>query len=116
MIKNTTDKIVLDRFKRLLRQHGVPLHRLVLFGSRARGDEDKELSFDLHRVFELRQGDDYKRIDPVSLDEAREAMRLLNGSSRQSGHISHSGVIYHRSSSRALFTPSVSSAMHMGAQ
>jgi uncharacterized protein (UPF0332 family) len=30
----------------------------------------KEFSFDLHRVFELRQVDDYKKIEPVSLDEA----------------------------------------------
>src|SRR5262245_61183995 len=34
----------------------------------------KELSFDLHRIFELRQVDDYKKIEPVGLDEAREAI------------------------------------------
>lgn len=34
----------------------------------------KELSFDLHQVFELRQVDDYKRIDPVGLDEAQDAL------------------------------------------
>jgi uncharacterized protein (UPF0332 family) len=30
----------------------------------------KDLSFDLHRIFELRQVDDYKKIEPVVLDEA----------------------------------------------
>lgn len=34
----------------------------------------KDLSVDLHRVFELRQLDDYKRLGPVSLDEAKEAI------------------------------------------
>lgn len=34
----------------------------------------KELSFDLHRIFELRQVDDYKKIEPVGLDEAQEAL------------------------------------------
>jgi len=34
----------------------------------------KELSADLHRIFELRQLDDYKRLGPVSLDEAKEAI------------------------------------------
>jgi uncharacterized protein (UPF0332 family) len=34
----------------------------------------KELSFDLHRLFELRQVDDYKKIDPVGLDEAQDAI------------------------------------------
>jgi uncharacterized protein (UPF0332 family) len=36
----------------------------------------KELSFDLHRIFELRQTDDYKIIEPVSLDEAQDAIEL----------------------------------------
>lgn len=36
----------------------------------------KELSFDLHRIFELRQVDDYKRIEPVSLNEAQDAIEL----------------------------------------
>jgi|SRR5712692_3775502 len=36
----------------------------------------KELSFDLHHAFELRQVDDYKRIDPVGLDEAQDALTI----------------------------------------
>jgi len=36
----------------------------------------KELSFDLHRIFELRQVDDYKKIEPVSLDEAQDAVAV----------------------------------------
>ena len=39
-----------------------------------RGLLSKELSFDLHRIFELRQVDDYKKIEPVGLDEAQEAI------------------------------------------
>jgi uncharacterized protein (UPF0332 family) len=38
------------------------------------GRLSKELSFDLHRIFELRQVDDYKKIEPVGLDEAQEAI------------------------------------------
>jgi uncharacterized protein (UPF0332 family) len=38
------------------------------------GSLPKELSFDLHRMFELRQVDDYQRIEPVSLDEAQDAV------------------------------------------
>jgi uncharacterized protein (UPF0332 family) len=41
-----------------------------------RGFLSKELSFDLHRIFELRQVDDYKKIEPVSLDEAQEAVAV----------------------------------------
>ena len=36
----------------------------------------KELSFDLHRMFELRQVDDYQKIEPVSLDEAQDAIAV----------------------------------------
>ncbi|MBI4489950.1 MAG: HEPN domain-containing protein [Deltaproteobacteria bacterium] len=39
-----------------------------------RGLLPKDLSADLHRVFELREVDDYKRLGPVSLDEAKEAL------------------------------------------
>lgn len=41
-----------------------------------RGLLPKELSFDLHRIFELRQVDDYKQIEPVNLDEAQEAIAV----------------------------------------
>ncbi|MBI3249134.1 MAG: HEPN domain-containing protein [Deltaproteobacteria bacterium] len=34
----------------------------------------KELSFDLHRIFELRQVDDYQKIEPVGFDEAQDAV------------------------------------------
>src|SRR5262245_28735351 len=36
----------------------------------------KELSLDLHRIFELRQVDDYKQIEPVSFHEAQEAITV----------------------------------------
>ena len=39
-------------------------------GYRSRSND----SFDLPHAFELRQVDDYKRIDPVSLDEAQDAL------------------------------------------
>jgi uncharacterized protein len=41
-----------------------------------RGLLAKELSFDLHRIFELRQVDDYQKIEPVSFDEAQEAITV----------------------------------------
>jgi uncharacterized protein (UPF0332 family) len=34
----------------------------------------KELSADLHRVFETRQQDDYQKLDPIDLDEATAAI------------------------------------------
>jgi uncharacterized protein (UPF0332 family) len=41
-----------------------------------RGLLPKELSFDLHRIFEVRQVDDYKKIGLVSFDEAQEAISV----------------------------------------
>jgi predicted nucleotidyltransferase len=46
------EKLILDRFKRLLLEHGVPFQRIVLFGSRARGDADAESDFDVLVVVE----------------------------------------------------------------
>ncbi len=48
----TQDKLVLERFKRLLRERGVPLHTLVLFGSRARGDAALDSDYDVLVVVE----------------------------------------------------------------
>lgn len=39
----------------------------------------KELSFDLHRLFDTRQEDDYQRLDPISQEEATEALDLAEG-------------------------------------
>jgi uncharacterized protein len=39
-----------------------------------RGLLSRELSADLHRVFEARQQDDYQKLEPVSLDEATAAI------------------------------------------
>jgi uncharacterized protein len=41
------DKLILEHFKNLLLENGVPLHRLVLFGSRARGDAETESDYDV---------------------------------------------------------------------
>ena len=46
------EKLILDRFKRLILEHGVPFQRIVLFGSRARGDADAESDFDVLVVVE----------------------------------------------------------------
>lgn len=51
-MRNYQDRLVLERFKKLLQEHGVPLQRLVLFGSRARGDADAESDYDVLVVVE----------------------------------------------------------------
>jgi DNA polymerase sigma len=43
---NTVDRLVLERFKRLLTQH-VPLDQVIVFGSRARGDAESESDMDV---------------------------------------------------------------------
>jgi Nucleotidyltransferase domain len=40
------DRHVIERFKNLMLERGVPLHRVVLFGSRARGDEEEDSDYD----------------------------------------------------------------------
>lgn len=56
----------------------------------------RELSADLHRVFEARQQDDYQRLGPVSLDEASAtidvATRFLDAKREyliQTGYLQH---------------------------
>jgi uncharacterized protein (UPF0332 family) len=56
----------------------------------------RELSADLHRVFEARQQDDYQRLGPVSLDEASAtidvATRFLDAIREyliQTGYLQH---------------------------
>jgi predicted nucleotidyltransferase len=41
------DKLVIERFKKLLLERGVPLCSTVLFGSRARGDHDPDSDYDV---------------------------------------------------------------------
>ena len=53
---NNNDKIVLDRFKALLSAH-IGLHKLILFGSRARGDADPDSDLDALVVLENRPTD-----------------------------------------------------------
>lgn len=46
------DRRVVGRFKNLMLERGVPLHSVVLFGSRARGDEDEDSDYDVLVVVE----------------------------------------------------------------
>jgi predicted nucleotidyltransferase len=41
------DKIVIQRFKKLMLECGVPLYRIILFGSRARGDYHTDSDYDV---------------------------------------------------------------------
>jgi predicted nucleotidyltransferase len=36
------DRVVIERFKKLMLERGVPLYSTVVFGSRARGDHDPD--------------------------------------------------------------------------
>src|SRR3972149_4353981 len=53
---NNNEKIVLDRFKALLSTH-IGLHKLILFGSRARGDADPDSDLDVLVVLDNRPTD-----------------------------------------------------------
>ena len=48
---NTIEKEILDKFKALLLRQ-VPLHKLILFGSRARGDADPASDMDVVVILE----------------------------------------------------------------
>lgn len=46
------DRLVVERFKRLMVERGVPLHGTVLFGSRARGEGEWDSDYDILVVVE----------------------------------------------------------------
>lgn len=59
---NTTEKVVLDRFKALLSKR-VRVYRIILFGSRARGDADPQSDMDVAVI-----------LDGAADDQARDAV------------------------------------------
>ena len=46
MIKDS-DRTLIERFKQLLIEHGVPLYKTIVFGSRARGDAGPDSDLDV---------------------------------------------------------------------
>ncbi|MGH7961742.1 MAG: nucleotidyltransferase domain-containing protein [Candidatus Binatia bacterium] len=56
------DKFIVERFKSLMLAHGVPLHSIVLFGSRARGDHDPDSDYDVLVVVEQLDGAIHKTV------------------------------------------------------
>jgi predicted nucleotidyltransferase len=46
MIKDS-DRTLVERFKKLLIEHKVPLHKTIMFGSRARGDAEPDSDLDV---------------------------------------------------------------------
>jgi len=50
------DRLVVERFKRLMVERGVPLHGTVLFGSRARGESEWDSDYDVLVVVEHLEG------------------------------------------------------------
>jgi predicted nucleotidyltransferase len=46
MIKDS-DRALIERFKQLLIEHKVPLHKTIVFGSRARGDAGPDSDLDV---------------------------------------------------------------------
>jgi uncharacterized protein len=46
MIKDS-DRTVVERFKRSMIEHGVPLSKIIVFGSRARGDAKPDSDLDV---------------------------------------------------------------------
>jgi len=58
----------------------------------------RELSADLHRVFEARQQDDYQKLEPVSLDEATAAIDAAERfSDAVRGYLTKAGYLLHES-------------------
>ncbi|MBI4489951.1 MAG: nucleotidyltransferase domain-containing protein [Deltaproteobacteria bacterium] len=71
------DRIVIERFKKLMLERGVPVHSTVLFGSRARGEPNPDSDYDVLVVVEQLDHGIQKKISHCAWEAGFEDCLLI---------------------------------------